>query len=59
MKRIIFYNWLVLAITSFLVGIYISIFEHVLKDKGYLYFIMALLFAVIFYYRRKKGDGKQ
>ncbi len=49
------YNWLVLAVSAFLVGIYIAIFESIWKDKGYLYFILSAFFGVIFYVQKKRG----
>lgn len=55
MQKWILYNWAVIAITALLVGVYISIFEDFVKDKGYLYFIIALLFGAIFYFQRKKA----
>ena len=54
MQKLIVYNWLVLAVLSLLVCVYISIFESFLRDKGYLYIVMAIVFALLFYKQRKK-----
>jgi hypothetical protein len=54
MQKWILYNWIIIAITALLVGVYISIFEDFIKDKAYLYFIIAVLFGVIFYFQQKK-----
>lgn len=54
MQKLIVYNWLVLAILSSLVCIYISIFENFLKDKGYLYIVLAIVFGLLFYKQRQK-----
>ena len=58
MKKLILYNWLALAAASLLVGLYITLFEHFLKDKAYLYFIMAIGFGVLFIFKRKKQGIK-
>lgn len=54
MQKFIVYNWLVLAILSILVCIYISIFEHFVKDKAYLYILLAIVFGLLFYKQRQK-----
>jgi LPXTG-motif cell wall-anchored protein len=54
MQKWIFYNWIIIAITALLVGIYISIFENFLDDKAYLYLIIALLSGGMFYFQKKK-----
>ncbi|MES2779841.1 MAG: hypothetical protein V4651_08060 [Bacteroidota bacterium] len=54
MQKLIVYNWLVLAILSILVCAYISIFENFLKDKAYLYIILAIVFGLLFYKQRQK-----
>ncbi|MFA6261901.1 MAG: hypothetical protein WC760_10560 [Bacteroidia bacterium] len=53
MKKLIHWNWLILAITALLVGIYISVFEHFLYDKAYLYFILAIVFGLMYFKNRK------
>lgn len=54
MQKLIVYNWLVLAILSVLVCMYISIFEHFVKDKAYLYIVLAIIFGLLFYKQRQK-----
>lgn len=54
MRKWIVYNWLVLAVLSLLVSIYISIFESFLKDKGYLYVVLSLVFGLLFYKQKNK-----
>lgn len=54
MQKIVVYNWLILAVLSALVCIYISIFENFMKDKAYLYIIMAAVFGFLFYKQRQK-----
>ncbi|MEI6506895.1 MAG: hypothetical protein WCO54_00325 [Bacteroidota bacterium] len=54
MQKWILLNWLIIAIAALLVGVYISIFENFLNDKAYLYFVIAILFGVIFYFQQKK-----
>jgi hypothetical protein len=55
MKKLIVYNWLILAVLSLLVCIYISIFETFLRDKAYLYLLLALVFGLLFYKQRKQA----
>ena len=55
MQKWILYNWIIIAIAAFLVGIYISIFESFVSDKAYFYFIIAIVFGVIFYLKMKRG----
>lgn len=52
MQKWIVYNWLALAILALLVAGYIAVFEHFLKDKGYLYIVLALIFGLLFYRKR-------
>jgi multisubunit Na+/H+ antiporter MnhF subunit len=54
MQKLIIYNWLVLAILSLMVCVYITIFESFLRDKAYLYILLALVFGLLFYRQRKK-----
>jgi hypothetical protein len=54
MQKWILYNWIIIAITALLVGIYISIFESFVDDKAYLYFIIAAAFGGIFFFQKKK-----
>lgn len=53
MKKLIHWNWLLLAITALLVFIYITLFEHFLYDKAYLYLILAVVFGILYYRNRK------
>jgi FtsH-binding integral membrane protein len=54
MQKIIVYNWLVLAILSLMVCIYITVFETFIKDKAYLYLMLTILFGLLFYKQRNK-----
>jgi multisubunit Na+/H+ antiporter MnhF subunit len=54
MQKVIIYNWLVLAILSLLVCLYITIFETFLKDKAYLYLLLTIVFGLLFYKQRKR-----
>ena len=53
MQKLIVYNWLVLAILSLLVCVFIAIFESFVKDKAYLYLILSIVFGLLFYKQRK------
>jgi len=57
MQKLLVYNWFILAVLSFLVAIYIAIFESFISDKGYLYLVLALLFAILFYRKRALIKG--
>jgi hypothetical protein len=54
MRKFIVYNWLVLAVLSIMVGVYITIFETFIKDKAYLYFILSGVFGLVFYKQKAK-----
>jgi hypothetical protein len=54
MQKLIVYNWLVLAILSVLVCLYITLFETFFKDKAYLYLLLTIVFGLLFYKQRKK-----
>ena len=54
MQKLILNNWLILAISSLFVGIYISVFENFVADKGYLYFILAVGFGAWYIWKRKQ-----
>lgn len=54
MQKVVVYNWLVLAILSLLVCLYITVFETFLKDKAYLYLLLTMVFGLLFYKQRKK-----
>ena len=53
MQKFILYNWLIIAIAALMIGVYISIFENFIEGKAYLYFIIALLFGVIFFMKKR------
>lgn len=55
MQKLIFYNWLILAVASLLVCVYISIFEDFVKDKAYMYLLLALVFGFVYYKQRSKS----
>jgi hypothetical protein len=55
MQKWIRYNWIIIAITSLLVGIYITLFESFVEGKAYLYFILAVAFGILYYFRQKKS----
>ncbi len=58
MQKLILYNWIIIAIAALMVGIYISIFENFVEGKAYLYFIIAIVFGVMFFYQNKKKGMK-
>jgi hypothetical protein len=51
-------NWLILAAASLLVGIYISVLESFLHDKGWIYFVLAAGFGALYVWRMRKGAGR-
>ncbi len=55
MQNFILRNWLILAISSLLVGIYISIFDGFVAGKAYMFFILAIVFGLVYYLRLKKA----
>jgi hypothetical protein len=55
MQRFILRNWLILAITSILVAIYIWIFDGFVQGKSYMFFLLSVFFGVIYWYKLKKG----
>lgn len=55
MQRLILLNWLIIAIAALLVGVYVSIFESFIEGKAYVFFIVAILSGVLFYFKQKKG----
>ena len=54
MQKLILYNWIIITIAAMMVGVYISIFENFVEGKAYLYFIIAIVFGVMFFYQNKK-----
>lgn len=55
MQLFILRNWLILAITSALVAIYVSIFDGFWDGKAYMFVLLGLVFAAIYYFRLKRG----
>lgn len=55
MHNFIVRNWLILAIASLLVAVYITIFDGFVAGKAYMFFILAIVFGAIYYFRLKKG----
>ena len=55
MYNFIIRNWLVLAISSLFVAVYITIFDGFVAGKAYMFFILALVFGVVYYLRLKKA----
>lgn len=55
MGRFILRNWLILAITGFLVFLYVWIFEGFADGKAYVFLILSLLFAGVYYWQSKKA----
>jgi hypothetical protein len=56
MHNFIVRNWLILAIASLLVAIYITIFDGFVNGKAYMFFALAALFGVVYYLRQKKAS---
>ncbi len=55
MRNFILRNWLILAIASLLVAIYVTIFDGFVNGKAYMFFVLAIIFGVVYYLRLKKG----
>lgn len=55
MRNFILRNWLILAITSLLVAIYVTIFDGFINGKAYMFFILTIIFGTVYYLRLKKG----
>ncbi len=55
MHHFIVRNWLILAIASLLVAIYVTIFDGFVAGKAYMFFILALIFGAVYYFRLKKS----
>ncbi len=55
MHHFIVRNWLILAIASLLVAIYVTIFDGFVAGKAYMFFILALVFGAVYYFRLKKS----
>lgn len=55
MHNFIVRNWLILAIASILVAVYITIFEGFIVGKAYMFYALSLVFGAVYYFRLKKG----
>jgi hypothetical protein len=55
MHHFIVRNWLILAIASLLVAIYVTIFDGFVAGKAYMFFILTVVFGVVYYFRMKKS----
>lgn len=55
MQVFILRNWLILAITSALVAVYVSIFDGFWNGKAYMFVLLALVFGAVYYFRLKRG----
>ncbi len=47
-------NYLILAITSLLVALYVTIFESFIGGKAYMFLLLGLVFGIIYYLKIKK-----
>jgi len=47
MEKWIIRNWLILAAASLLVGFWVAFTQDFVKDKAYLFFILAMLFGYV------------
>lgn len=56
MQKLIQTNWLILAIASILVAIYIWIFDGFLAGKAYPFILLSVGFAYVYWRRLKKGN---
>lgn len=55
MQRFIVQNWLILAIASLLVALYIWLFEGFIQGKSYMFVILSVVFGGIYWRNRKRG----
>ena len=55
MHNFIVRNWLILAIASLLVAIYVTIFDGFVAGKAYMFYMLTLVFGAVYYFRLKKG----
>lgn len=55
MQQFILRNWLILAIASLLVGLYVWIFDGLADGKAYVFFFLTLAFGAIYYWQSKKA----
>ncbi|MCU0421171.1 MAG: hypothetical protein MUC81_00045 [Bacteroidia bacterium] len=54
MQHFIIRNWLLLAITSGLVALYLTVFEGFFQGKAYSFLLLGLVFGAIYYLKIKK-----
>lgn len=52
MKKILVYNWLILAVSSLFTALYITLFEQFWAGKAYWYLLLAAAFAWAFFKQR-------
>ena len=55
MHNFIVRNWLILAIASLLVAVYVTIFDGFVAGKAYMFYILTILFGAVYYFRLKGG----
>jgi hypothetical protein len=55
-EQFIIRNWLILAITSLLVALYIWIFDGFMQGKAYMFILLALVFGAVYIRKLKKGS---
>jgi hypothetical protein len=55
MGSFILRNWLILAVTSFLVALYVWLFDGFTDGKAYMFLMLSLLFGGVYYWQSKKA----
>lgn len=55
MHNFIVRNWLILAIASLLVAVYVTIFDGFVAGKAYMFYILTIAFGAVYYFRLKGG----
>lgn len=55
MHNFIVRNWLILAIASLLVAVYVTIFDGFVAGKAYMFYILTIVFGAVYYFRLKGG----
>lgn len=56
MQKLIQTNWLILAIASILVAIYVWIFDGFFAGKAYPFIMLSVVFAYVYWKQVKKGN---
>ncbi|MFI5221714.1 MAG: hypothetical protein ACHQK8_05275 [Bacteroidia bacterium] len=54
MSKFVLYNWLIISVTALLVGVYVTVFENFTEGKAYMFFVVAIIFGALFFYRLRK-----